>query len=69
MGEAVGYRQNSVPNKLDSRKGPVCSYSVYLLVRNHKELGCVFAGSGDLMVQALLSHFESSFRAALKLPK
>ena len=40
-----------------------------LFGRNHKEVGCVFAGSGDLMAQALLSHFERSIRAALKLPK
>ena len=69
MGEAVGYTQNSVPNKVYSRKGPVCSYSVHLLGRNHKELRCVFAGYGDLVAQALLSHFESSVHAALKLPK
>ena len=29
----------------------------------------MFAGKGDLLAQALLSHFECSIHAALKLPK
>ena len=29
----------------------------------------MFAGNGELMAQALLTHFECSIQAALKLPK
>ena len=54
---------------IQGRDQCVARVSFDLLEITRIYIGCVFTGNGCLTAQALLSHFEISVHAALKLPK